>query len=252
MRTTRPVQPASVLLWLAVVALLVLIAVVVCRPAFPARDVQPARVNPAVANVPSAQVISNAPTTPLVGSPATNSSSISSNFQLRPFAAVKETAMHQWTDENGRDTNIIRQLAHNEPEYQRMVDENSHIQRRQLVYRNDTAAAVMQRARLSGKPVEQLTIPGFDGQELQVTVERADLEPSKQAGTFTGRLANQPNSMVTLAFKFGREAFTVLSPDDGTYLQAHPREPGELIITSFEPDTYQPVPGGEPIRTSGK
>jgi hypothetical protein len=173
-----------------------------------------------------------------------------SNFLVRPFAVAKESPMHQWTIEDGRDTNVIRQLAHNDAEYRRMVEENSRIQRRQLVYRKDTAAAMMQRARLSGEPVKQLTLPGFDGRELQVEIDRADLESSWQSGTFAGRLEGRPNSMVTLAFKFGREAFTIVSPDDGTYLQAHPREPGELIITSFDPDTYQPMPGGEPIRTT--
>jgi hypothetical protein len=173
-----------------------------------------------------------------------------SNFLVRPFAVAQESPMHQWTTEDGRDTNVIRQLAHNDVEYRRMVEENSRIQRRQLVYRKDTAAAMLQRARLSGEPIEQLTLPGFDGQELLVEIDRTDLESSWQSGTFAGRLEGRPNSMVTLAFKFGREAFTILSPDDGTYLQAHPREPGELIITSFDPDTYQPMPGGEPIRTS--
>ena len=133
-----------------------------------------------------------------------------------------------------------------------MVEENDRIKRRQLVYRKDTAAAVMQRARASGEPVKQLTLPGFDGQEIQFQIDRADLEPSQQSGTFTGQLPNRPNSMITLAFKFGREAFTILSPDDGLFLQAHPREPGELILTSFDPDAYQPVPGGESVKTSQK
>ena len=176
----------------------------------------------------------------------------SASFKLRPFAVAKETMTHQWTTEDARDTNVIRRLAHNDLEYQRMAEENARIQRRQLVYRKDTAAAVMQRARASGETVKQLTLPGFDGQELQFTIDRADLAPSWQSGTFTGRLAGKLNSMVTVAFKFGRESFTVLSPDDGIYLQAWPREPGELIITSFDPDTYQPLPGGEPIRTSQK
>ena len=44
--------------------------------------------------------------------------------------------------------------------------------------------------------------------------------------------------MVTLAFKGGREAFTVLSPEDDLYLQADPREPGELIVKRIDPDTY--------------
>ncbi len=172
------------------------------------------------------------------------------DFQMRPFPVAQESANHQWTVADGKDTNVIRQLAHNPLEYERMVEENDRIQRRQLVYRKDTAAAVLQRARASGEPVKQLTLPGLDGQELQVAFDRADLAPSWQAGTFTGQLPNRPNSMVTLAFKFGRESFTVVSPDDGLYLQAWPREPGQVIITSFDPDVYTAMPEGEPIKTT--
>ena len=171
-------------------------------------------------------------------------------FQLLPFAVAKAIEICEWTAEDGKNTNVIQRLAHNNLEYQRMVEENNRITRRQLVYRKDTAATVMQRSRLTGESVKQLTLPGFDGQELQFLVERADLEESKQSGTFAGQLLNRPNSHVTLAFKFGREAFTVMSPDDGIYLQGHPREPGEIILTSFDPNTYQSVPGGEPIRTT--
>ena len=183
---------------------------------------------------------------------AASASTATAAFQLRPLAVARETATHQWTAEDARDTNVIRQLAHNDLEYQRMVEENTRIQRRQLVYRKDTAAAVLQRALLTGEPVGQLTLPGFDGQELQFTIDRSDLELSKQSGSFTGHLAGRPGSLVTLAFKFGREAFTILSSEDGVYLQAHPREPGELIITKFDPEAYQPMPGGEPIVTSQK
>jgi hypothetical protein len=168
----------------------------------------------------------------------------------RPLPVAYESPSIQWTLADGKDTNVIRRLAHNELEYQRMVEENSRIKRRQLVYRKDTAAAVMERSRLSGEPVKQLTLPGFDGQELQFAIEQADLEPSRQVGTFTGRLVGQPDSLVTLAFKFGREAFTVISPQDRTFLQGHPRESGEIILTSFDPDTYLPLPGGEPIKAS--
>lgn len=248
MKANRRTSPGSIFLWLVIPALLIVLAVVVRRTPPPDPAGQPSAAVAGNPNGLSAAASSpGAATTPLSGSPAATNPP---GFQLRPLAVANETAAHQWTAEDARDPNVIRQLAHNDAEYQRMVEENPRIHRRQLVYRNDTAAAVLQRARLSGEPVAQLTLPGFDGQELQVIIERADLEPSKQSGTFTGRLAHRPNSLVTLAFKFGREAFTVLSPDDGTYLQAHPREPGELILTSFDPDTYQPVPGGEPIRTS--
>jgi hypothetical protein len=183
----------------------------------------------------------------------TSGSGVSPNspdFRLRPFPVASESARTQWTSADGKDTNVIRQLAHNELEYRRMVEENPRIQRRQLVYSKDPTAALLQRSRLSGEPVKELTVPGFDGQELPFVINRADLEPSRQAGTFTGHLPDRPNSMVTLSFKFGREAFTVLSPDDGIYLQAWPRESGEIILTSFDPAAYQALPGGEPIRTT--
>ncbi|MGC3956745.1 MAG: hypothetical protein QM813_01905 [Verrucomicrobiota bacterium] len=153
--------------------------------------------------------------------------------RLHPLAVSQQTSSHEWTAADGMTRETIQQIAHNEMEERRLLEENARIKRRQLVYRKDTAAAVLQRARLSGEPVRQLTIPGFDGQELQVTVERADLEPSWQSGTFTGRLADKPNSLVTLAFKFGREAFTVLSPEDSIYLQGQPRESGEIILPAL-------------------
>lgn len=164
------------------------------------------------------------------------------SFQQRPLAVAQESRSHQWTAENGRDTNVIRQLAHNELEYQRMVGESARIERRQLVYRKDTAAAVVERARLTGQPVRQLTLPAFDGEELVFAIARADLNPSGQQGTFTGTLAGRPDAMVTLAFKGGREAFTVLSATDKLYLVGEPRQPGEVIVKQIDPETY--VPGG--------
>jgi hypothetical protein len=171
-------------------------------------------------------------------------------FQLRPLPVTRENSNFQWTAEDAMDTNVIRQLAHNDREYQRMVEENRRIQRRQLVYIRNTMASVIEQSRASGEPVKQLPLPGFDGQELPFAVERADVAFSKQSGTLTGRLANRPDSLVTLAFQFGREAFTVISPADGIYLQAFPREPGQLILTSFDPGTYLALPEGEPIKTT--
>lgn len=151
---------------------------------------------------------------------------------------------------DGKDMESIRKWAHNDLEVQRMVEENSRITRRQLIELKETAAAVMERSRSTGEEVKQLTLPNFDGKEILFEIKRADLEPSKQVGTFTGQLPNRPNSTVTLSFKFGREAFTVISPDDGLYLQAWPRDPGQVILTSFDPELYTSMPEGEPIKTT--
>ena len=148
------------------------------------------------------------------------------------------SAAHQWVADDCKDTNVIRRLAHNPLEYQRLVEENSRIIRRQLVLRAETAAALIQRARLTGQPVSQLTLPGLDGQELQFEITASDLKPSGQQGAFTGQLAGRPGSTVSFAFKGGREAFTILSPADSLYLVGEPHEPGEVIVKSINPDTY--------------
>jgi len=236
--------------WLALVAVLALVMVgIATRSRSRAQVAQPTGkpVAQAATNSPAAAI---APTNVTAATVAPRTVTTNLSFQLRPFGVTRTSETCEWTGEDGKDTNVIRRLAHNELEYQRMVEENNRIQRRQLVYRKDTAAAVMQRARFTGERVTQLTLPGFDGQELQFVVQRADLEASKQVGTFAGHLAGRPDSLVTLAYKFGREAFTVMSPDDAIYLQGHPRESGEIILTSFDPSTYQPVPGGEPIRAN--
>lgn len=249
MSKPTPTRTGSALFWITAAVLVLLVAIILAAHRFASPDRGGQAVQPVLA-----------PTNPPVVAAGTgsfampvSSGAVTTNqpgFQLRPFPVSYEGSVAQWTSEDGKDTNVIRRLAHNDLEYARMLQENDRIQRRQLVYRKDTTAAMLQRVRASGEPVTQLTLPGLDGQELTVAVDRADLEPSWQSGTFTGRLANHPNSMVTLAFKFGRESFTILSPDDGLHLQAWPREPGQVIITSFDPDVYLAMPEGEPIMTT--
>jgi len=158
--------------------------------------------------------------------------------QKRPLAVSFTRGKCEWTGDDGRDTNIIRHLAHNELEYARMLDENSRIFRRQLVYRKETAAMLLERAKLTGESIRQLTLPALDGREVQFEITRADVRPSGLEGTFTGRVAGAPDSLVTFAFKVNREAFTILSPSEGLYVQADPREPGEVILKQINPATY--------------
>jgi hypothetical protein len=164
----------------------------------------------------------------------------------RPLEVANSSARHEWTQGDCMDPAIIERLAANPDEFIKMVEENDRIKRRQLVYRKETAALLVQQARASGEPLRQFTLPDLDGRELMVEIISSDLSPSGQSGSFHGRLAGQPESLVTLAFEFGTEAFTVLSPEDGLYLQADPREPGELIVKSIDPDIYVAFKCGNP------
>lgn len=159
-------------------------------------------------------------------------------FQAHPFKAAETNGAYAWTAEDGKDTNVIRQLAHNELEYQRMVNENGTIFRRQLVYHPEGFTLLAQQALQSGHSVQALTLPGLDGRELQVTVTRTDFESGGDRGLFYGKLPGRPDSMVTAAFINGEEAFTVISPQDQIYLQGEAREPGEIIVKSVDPGTY--------------
>ncbi len=160
------------------------------------------------------------------------------DFQRRPFSVASRGGAFEWTAEDGKDLQVIRQIAHNEGEYQRLVAENDRIKRRQLVYRTETTAALIERNKLTGEPLQRLTLPGLDGAQVDVEITRSELNPSGQQGAFAGRVAGQPDSLVTLAFKGGREAFTVINPAEGLFLHAEPREPGELIVKSIDPDVY--------------
>ena len=170
--------------------------------------------------------------------------------EARPLAVVQASGQHEWTSEDLRVPEAIEKIAHGPEEFIRMVEENDRIERRQLVYRKEPAWQTVEHSKAKGEAIRKLTLPGLDGREVQVEVTGADLAFSGLSGTFTGKVAGREKSLVTLAFQQGREAFTVVSPDDDLFLQGHPREPGEIILTSFDPETYLKVPGGEPFKFS--
>jgi hypothetical protein len=179
-------------------------------------------------------------TTSATARPATPTPPVPDHFPaaLRPLAVAHASDRHEWTAADGRDPVILAQLAHNALEYQRLLEENDRIFRRQLVYRRETAAAAVQQARAAGQPLTHLVLPDFDGREHLVEITHSELHPSGLAGQFGGRLAGHPDSMVTLAFQVGREAFTILAPSAGIFLQADPREPGEILLKHIDPATY--------------
>lgn len=139
---------------------------------------------------------------------------------------------------DGKDLGSIRQWAHNELEVQRMLDENDRIYRRQLVVLKQTVAAVVERNRLTGESIQQLTLPGLDGQEITFEVSNAEVAPSGLRGMFYGHVAGRPDSMVTLAFLKNRQAYTIISPADDLYLDVEPHDPGDVIVKSIDLEKY--------------
>ncbi|HEX7653420.1 MAG TPA: hypothetical protein VF607_07940, partial [Verrucomicrobiae bacterium] len=160
------------------------------------------------------------------------------DFNLRPLAVDFESDKVQWSLADGRETNVIRKLAHNPLEYERMVAENPKIYQRQLVYLKETAATRFEQAKLTGQPVQSLILPGLDGQELSFEIMASEPGGSSRHGQFSGRLAGNRDSLVTMAFQDGREAFMAFSPKDHLYVVGEPREDNQMIIKAIDPTTY--------------
>jgi len=160
------------------------------------------------------------------------------DFKKRVFPVAYQSSNFQWTLADGKDTNVIRKLAHNQLEYQRMLIENDTIFRRQLIYFNQGFVPLAQQALQTGQNLKQITLPGLGGQELTVDVKRTDFRDGGIRGQIYGQLPGQPDSMVTVAFANNLEAFTIISPRDQIYLQAEAHEPGEVVVKSINPQTY--------------
>ena len=187
---------------------------------------------PVQTNAPAVQL-----TAPGVQNFGTPIASAPTSVRKNPFAVAQAGTNYDWTAEDARQPSVIAQLAHNDLEYDRMMDENSRIFRRQLVYHKSAFSLAAQAARM-GQAVLQLTLPGLDGHELNVDVLKTEFEAGGDRGNFSGHLAGRESSLVTVAFIGGREAFTVSSPEDNLFLQGEPREPGEIIIKKINPDLY--------------
>jgi len=163
---------------------------------------------------------------------------VSKNVTNTPRDSVVQSASAAATTGDGKDLDSIRKWAHNELEVERMLNENDKIHRRQLVVLKETVAAVVERNRLTGETIRQLTLTGLDGQEIAFEEKSADIEPSGLRGMFHGIVAGRPDSIVTLAFKNRTQAFTILSPADNLYLDVEPHDPGDVIVKSIDLQKY--------------
>lgn len=168
------------------------------------------------------------------------------DFKKRPLPVAFEGTNSQWTLADGKDTNVIRQLAHNELEYQRMVEENARIIKRQLVYRKETVPQLLERLIPPGQKLQSFTLPGVDGSEFEIEVTDTHVNGVAQSGSVNGRVKGRYGSMVSVGFYNGCESFNIISPEDGVYLTADAREPGEVIVKLIDPDQYSPPAGNTP------
>ena len=212
-----------------------------------------AKREPEAARPPAAALVSatapDASRQPLAAPPAPASPPAAENFpdfSLRPFSVAKTAGNHEWTAEDGKQPEVIHRLAHNRLEERKMLEENPAVYRRELVYRKQVAADLVKEAERSGAPLKTLVLPGFDGEELGVEINKIDSIEGGAEGTIYGRLSGRPDSLVTLTFIGRSECFSLLSPDQNLFLQGDPREPGEIILKKINPALMGGEEGSHP------
>lgn len=190
----------------------------------------------------SAPIPSATPTTPLT---AARLPSAADGIVSRPLAVATESASHAWTREDAKDPAVIDRLAHGPEEFLRMVEENDRIKRRQLVYRKEPVALLLEQARASGVPLTRFTLPVLDGAEVEVEVLETQIDGHR--GAVIGRIVGQPDSLACVGFSGSCESFNILAPSSGLFIAADAREPGEVILKEIDPAVYSPMACGGPL-----
>ena len=165
--------------------------------------------------------------------------------RVASLAVATESASHAWTREDAKDPAVIDRLAHGPEEFLRMVEENDRIKRRQLVYRKEPVALLLEQARASGVPLTRFTLPVLDGAEVEVEVLETQIDGHR--GAVIGRIVGQPDSLACVGFSGSCESFNILAPSSGLFIAADAREPGEVILKEIDPAVYSPMACGGPL-----
>jgi hypothetical protein len=169
-------------------------------------------------------------------------------FQLRPFAVVKSSATHEWTGENGLTDAAIRALAHNPVEEESLKKQNEWTTRRQLVYRKETVSQIL--AELQSGIRKQITVPGFDGKEYVVNVQKIQVFDEVDTFSILGTLQDNPQINFSLGSTTeGHESMNYSDPVSGKPLVYTSREAGQGVLSQIDPEemSKHSAPMGEPI-----
>ena len=157
---------------------------------------------------------------------------------LRPLPVSQSGPHNEWTSDDATQPEVLGKIAHNPDEFIRMYEENNRIKRRQLVYRKQSVPQLVREARDHNTPFTSFVLPGLNGQEYEVAVNEVRLLPNGRDGSANGHLKNHLHSIVSVGFANGCESYNIISPDDGIYLAADAREPGEVIVKEIDPEKF--------------
>lgn len=149
----------------------------------------------------------------------------------RPFQVAKTSEGFEWTAENGLDPSVTKELSLNSEMEKALTDEGLFTYRRQLIYPPagfaDTARQVL------GGDLEEVTLPGFDGETFKVLIDDTHtIDLDQVSGSFTGTIEGATESLVVAASD--KDHWSIGIDVDGQHYQIQNRGHGEWILSDLD------------------
>jgi hypothetical protein len=153
-------------------------------------------------------------------------------FRLKPFPVTQKSAEFAWTSIDGKTAAAVRELSHNDLEEGRLTGDNAWVEKRQLVYCDDYIGDLGQSVANDAPHLKSIKLPGFDGVEYDVDVDRTDSPQGAMEWNIAGHLKGRPDTMVSLSTVHGYTAIVIFAPD--FYIEGDAREPGEVVLNQID------------------
>lgn len=154
---------------------------------------------------------------------------------LRPFPVSIKSANYEWTDVDGRDPAIMKQIANNAVMLESLETDNLYITKRQLIYVPEEFKQVAQG--IYDGEVTEFPLPGFDGAEIPVVVtqfenmENQSEHDGPLTGAWSGYLKDDPSISVFAGSQ--NNYWTINYVQDGVRYEYNNREEGEWILADI-------------------
>lgn len=164
------------------------------------------------------------------------------DFVLDPFKITQSTKYHSWTEVNISGPAEIDQIVHNDFERERVMEESSFMDARQLVYRKISFQDLIEKQLDGGEKVETVILPGLDGAEYEVVIDDWEAKPAsadEREGGFSGHLKGDPDSTVRWSYYEGVETGAINSEAQNIDLAFDPREEGQLVVKAINREALE-------------
>lgn len=159
------------------------------------------------------------------------------DFVMHPFEISSSSINHSWTNVQIMSPAEIDQVVHNDIERMHVMEETAFVTGRQLVYQKVSFQDLAEKNLATGKELETIIVPGFDGKEYEVVVtkwEASGKDDEVREGHLSGHLKDDPKSEVVWAYYEGMESGVISSEALNIELNIVPREERQIIVNQID------------------